>query len=205
MKSEHNKTLIKLREVENKFKDTKGATEDYRYFFAFPAKDFAFFHEKNDENKNLQYLRQVDKDNENLMFKEILKYNEELRLLWERGDMFQAKILQKRYAKTKAFYKILIRFLLSTLTFFYYSNHWQSVEGEEDIDALFGEESKGQEFSFDKAFEYTMQLEKTIKNEFNKIVDICYPPVTEQALVSAVVNKSQAQKVIGKEIKKHKK
>jgi len=111
MNSEHNRTLIKFREVEHNFQGKTAITSEY--YFIYPAFDYKEnFKYIVDDGKNEKYLQKVDEDNVDLMFKEILKYNEELRLLWQRGNMFNATILQNRYRKTKVFYKILCKFIL---------------------------------------------------------------------------------------------
>jgi len=196
MNSEHNRTLIKFREVEHNFKGSTAITPEY--YFIYPAIDYKEnFKHLTDVNKNEKYLSRIDADNVDLMFKEILKYNEELRLLWQRGEMFAAPILKTRYQKTKVFYKILCKFILEITSMFYYSNLWltdnNGLEADEKLEKAFGSESKGMEFSFDKAFGFAMQLEKTIKAEFNKILDILYPPITEKAIVSAVLGKGEAE------------
>jgi len=212
MNSEHNRTLIKFREVEHNFQGKTAITSEY--YFIYPAFDYKEnFKYIVDDGKNEKYLTKVDEDNVDLMFKEILKYNEELRLLWQRGVMFDATILKTRYRKTKVFYKILCKFILEITTMFYYSNLWIIGGGmyngtEEQADQTrinaFGKDSKGMEFSFDKAFGFALQLEKTIKAEFNKILDILYPPITEKAIVSAVLGKGEAEQEIGKELNKGK-
>jgi len=208
LNSEHNRTLIKFREVEHNFKGSTAITPEY--YFIYPAIDYKEnFKHLTDVNKNEKYLSKIDEDNVDLMFKEILKYNEELRLLWQRGEMFAAPILKTRYQKTKVFYKILCKFILEITTMFYYSNLWMVGNGsgfnaEQICVKGYGPESKGMEFSFDKAFGFAMQLEKTIKAEFNKILDILYPSITEKAIVSAVLGKGEAEQEIGKELNKGK-
>jgi len=206
MNSEHNRTLLKFREVEHRF-DANNTSMPSEYYFVYPAGYFtATFKYLPDRDINKQYLEKVDVDNIDLMFKEVLKYNEELRLLWQRGEIFEANVLLVRYQKTKVFYKILCKFILEITCLFYYTNFWKKDQqvyfGYKET--IFGPESKGMEFSFDKAFGFAMQLEKTIKAEFTKILDILYPPITEKAIVSAVLGKGEAEQEIGKELNKGK-
>jgi len=213
MNSEHNRTLIKFREVEHILDYAKKAIPP-EYYFVYPSGNFwKLFRYEKVAGDNHNHLLKIDEENVDLMFKEILKYNEELRLLWQRGQMFEATILKTRYQKTKVFYKILCKFILEITTMFYYSNLWIIGGGmyngtEEQADQTrinaFGKDSKGMEFSFDKAFGFALQLEKTIKAEFNKILDILYPSITEKAIVSAVLGKGEAEKEIDKELNKGK-
>jgi len=84
MNSEKHRTLIKFREVE----------QDDKFLFLYPALEYCTTFDVEDDDKAdvIADCTQIDKDNVKILYSEILKYNEELRLLWQRAEMFNSEV-----------------------------------------------------------------------------------------------------------------
>ena len=198
MKSIKHKSLIKFQEVDHKLEP----------LFVYPG---VFFDEilkpQGIEEDNINdHLAKIDKNNRRIFFTEIMKYQEKIRDLFQRAEMFNSEPLMKKYFALKSFYHILVDFLLEVLTYLYYWKLYLFHEAnEKNYKKLFGEESKGFNFSFDKAFEYTLKLEENIRKHFENFVNEEFPDPNIEAAVYGETNQKHTHKIKHKKHKKHKK
>lgn len=173
VESYQNNSLYKLKEV--RF--------EHDSMFIYPASKYIT--KLNGVNKKVitnntltleQHLIQLDNDNRTIMFREILKYNEKLRNLQMRGDLFDADIFKMKYAKTKIFLHSLCDFILSLTTMLYYKKLFIfDIDQNLTFEEYFGEQSRGADWSFDKAYSYAISLEETIRNNFEEKMKLEYP------------------------------
>lgn len=219
MNEEVFKSMIKFREVSVKYKPDDSA--DYSKFFVYPAAQYynIILHDKiaNAKTTNWTYLYEIDKNNITTFFNEHLKYGEELRLLWDRREQFDANIFEQRYKKTKSLLIILCKFILTFITNLYFSNLWMFEEDgitsvdksgnqrqakQISLDLLF-KEGKAMDFHFDLAIQESMKMEKKIKKRIYKMLDRVFPPINDKTIINNVFNNSEQRKEIKEKIKKN--
>jgi len=192
MENLKHKSLLKFNEVSCYKNNDANKLGDQ---FIFPASRYFQFlvgvaSKTFDHNDNKKELKRIDDNNESLMYKEIMKYGEELGSLYDRGKTFGSQRILDRYAKTKNFYMILCKFILDCTTVFYYKNLYQidklvreNKTTDQGFETLFGDDSRGFDWSFDKAYSHALRLESAIRNEFKKIMDEEYEPINVEAEV----------------------
>lgn len=194
-------SLIKFNKIElaHNYMDEDGEYANHNVpFFIFPAEKYFRVVLRN--YNGIQYamatLRNFDKLNIDVMF-DYLKYDEELRKYQLILKAFDSSTQKFKMYRLKAFYKNLSAFILSLTTDLYYSKcHLfdYAVEvpaGNNQFNVLFGEGSRGYDFSFDEAFGHALELEKVIRNHFRKMFDYEFPEIKFENVVSGKKEKTK--------------
>lgn len=191
MKNIKHKSLIKFQET-----DHNGMP-----LFIYPGQDYDGIIKPNGYKGDniLDQLTKIDNINEKIFFRDVLKYQEKIRDLWQRAEEFESEPLKNKYWATKSFYNLLNEFILKVISYLYYKNLYLSDEqNEQNFDVLFGDYSKGFNFSFDKSFEYAMQLEENIRSHFEKFINEEFPAPNIESAVYNETNEKPTKKKTSK-------
>jgi len=137
------------------------------------------------------------------MFYEILKYSEKIKILWERKNVFDSDIFDKRYKKTQAFYLILCDFTLLIICHLYYANLYKlELNNINNVKNIFIN-GKAEDFTFDKSVQYGIELQDQILKIFDDWLDKMFPPIHIEDIINVVTHDDKVKKKIKEKLKEN--